>query len=94
MSKLAYDSEAMEPLWQDPDRSGDCEVCDRPEAQHVWLTRRQLEVWRPEPGEFKTWCEIRTPSAMSDGETEFKVYSEAKAPVDPCDSEFMEEIST
>ncbi len=71
---------------------GLCTECNRPEAQHVWLTRREFEVWRPEPGQVKQKCDVAN-KRREDGGI-YKVYSEAKAPVDPCSVEDMLEISS
>ncbi len=69
-----------------------CDRCHRPEAQHVWLSREEFEVWRPEPGEAKEKCNVANKRRQDGGI--YKVYSEAKAPVDPCDVDFMKDISS
>ena len=71
-----------------------CAECGRPEGQHVWLNVYELEFWRPEPGEVKKWCAKRSATKEYPTGT-VKIYSPPKAvPEEPCDEEFLKEISS
>jgi hypothetical protein len=63
--------------------------CGKPEAEHKWISENELTLWRPEPGFKKNSC-ARRPSSDSP-DLVFKVWS---PPENPCDSDFMEEISS
>ncbi len=96
-------SEMIKDLEQDTDflivgRPELCPKCGRAEAQHVWVDLCEFELWRPEPGEVKRYCATRTAEeSFKDplsGTGSHKIFSPAKAPENPCDSDFMKDIST
>ena len=66
-----------------------CGTCGEPEEQHVWITEAELTLWEPEPG-FKKYACARRPDS-EDASLRFKVWS---PPVQPCDEDFMKEISS
>jgi hypothetical protein len=69
-----------------------CESCDKPEVDHIWLTESELNEWRPQEGFKKNSCARKPRPDYTEDEAEliFKVWS---PPENPCDEEYMEEIS-
>lgn len=67
--------------------------CGKPEAQHIWISESELTLWRPEPGFKKNSC-ARRPSSGSTENSPDLVFKVWKPPENPCDSDFMEEISS
>jgi hypothetical protein len=85
--------EMVASLEDDPDftvvgKPGSCH-CGKPEAEHKWISESELTLWRPEPGFKKNSC-ARRPSANS-SDLVFKVWSPIE---EPCDEEYMKEISS
>lgn len=72
-----------------------CESCGKPEVDHVWLTESELNEWRPQEGFKKNSCARKHKPGSTEPELPspliFKVWS---PPENPCDSSFMEEISS
>ncbi len=67
--------------------------CGKPEVEHKWISESELTLWKPE-GFKKNSCARRPKGNGSTShplELVFKVWSPAD---DPCDEDFMKEISS
>jgi hypothetical protein len=69
-----------------------CPSCEKPEVDHIWLTESELNEWRPQEGFKKNSCARKLSSDSTEDPPPliFKVWS---PPENPCDEEYMEEIS-
>jgi hypothetical protein len=75
------------------DASGELCHCGKPEVDHIWISESELNEWRPQEGFKKNSCARKPGPDHTEGEPEliFKVWS---PPENPCDEEYMEEISS
>ena len=67
--------------------------CGKPEVDHIWISESELNEWRPKSGFKKNSCARKPSSAHTEDAPDlvFKVWS---PPEDPCDEEYMEDISS
>ena len=71
-----------------------CLSCGKPEAEHIWLDESELTLWRPEPGFKKNACARRLLDSDFTEDSPKLVFKVWSPPEDPCDVDYMEDISS
>ena len=74
--------------------SGTCQSCGKPEESHVWVTEADLTLWQPEPGFKKNSCARLLTKTHPAGEPSLMIFKIYRPPEDPCNEDFMEDISS
>ena len=67
--------------------------CGKPEVDHIWISESELNEWRPQEGFKKNSC-ARKPSSSHTEDAPDLVFKVWSPPDNPCDEEYMEEISS